>query len=144
GRRVAVAAVTLSSARIAQICVPEQRSVAGYGVAEDHGGGHDDVARGEVLGRGGGGLGVAAVAGGARLFRVDVLDVQDRADADAGGLGVQVGLRASGGDGLAPGLGPQLALGDDVEVDALDLVGASRDDVDEQRLDVVQRAGPDR
>ncbi|HZO64162.1 MAG TPA: hypothetical protein VFB74_04090 [Kribbellaceae bacterium] len=34
---------------------------------------------------------MAAVAGGTRLFQVDVLDLQDRADADTGGLGVQVG-----------------------------------------------------
>jgi hypothetical protein len=48
------------------------------------------------------------------------------------------------GDGRAPGLGPQLAFGDDVEVDALDLVGAGRHDIDKQRLDVDQRARLDR
>lgn len=50
---------------------------------------------------------MATVAGGARLFGVDVLDVQDSPEADAGSLGVQVGLRACGGDGLAS-LPPQL------------------------------------
>lgn len=60
----------------------------GYGVAKDHGGGHDDVAWGGILGARRGGLGVAAVAGSARLFRVDVLKVQDRTDAYAGGPGV--------------------------------------------------------
>jgi hypothetical protein len=84
------------------------------------------VAWGEVLGRRRGGFGVAAVAGGAWLFRVYVLNMQDRADANAGGLGVQVGLSAGRGYCLAPGLGPQFTLADDIEVDALDLVGAGR------------------
>jgi len=52
-------------------------SVPGDGVAHDDGGRHDDVAGREVLGRGGRRVGVTAVAGGAWLLGVYVLDVQE-------------------------------------------------------------------
>jgi hypothetical protein len=55
------------TARIAPHSAHIEQGQSRYGVAEDHGGGHDDVAWGEALDGGGGGRGMAAVARGARL-----------------------------------------------------------------------------
>jgi hypothetical protein len=67
--------------------------------------------------------------------------MQDRAKPDPSFLSVELGLAARGGNSLSSGLSTQVRFASDIELNRLDLVGACRDNVDQQTLHVVEVGG---
>lgn len=75
------------------------------------------------------------------MFRIHVIDVQDRAQPGACRFGIQPRLVPRRRDCLTACLSPQLPFRGHIEIDTLDLVSSGRNHVDQQLLHVIEISG---